>query len=184
MRKVCYPLAEGRGSLRLEEDGLRITVTVRLPDDRRGLYKAWLTGGGGGELLLGTLLPEGGVLTLRRQMSVDQLKRAGVWPPEGGRVCLVFPSEGGALPEGWCRVEKLEALLEDCVLRGQAEGRRGVLYRPEPWGKTVALPFGWGGPVPLEAAFCLLCPAELEGRSYLLLALDEGGQPRRPGKWG
>lgn len=182
MRKVCYPLAEGKGSLRLEEDGLRITATVRLPDDRRGLYKAWLTGGGGGALLLGTLLPEGGVLTLRRQMSVDQLKREGVWPPEGGRVELVFPAGGEGPPAGWQRVEQLEGLLEDCVLRRQARRCRGALYRPEPWGKTVALPFAWGEAVPLEAAFCLFCPAELEGRAYLLLALDERGRPRRPGE--
>lgn len=182
MRKVCYSLAEGRGSLRLEEDGLRVAATVRLPDDRRGLYKAWLTGGGGGELLLGTLMPEGGILVLRRQMSVDQLKRAGVWPPEGGRVQLVFPSGRESAPAGWRRVERGEALMEDCVLRRQARDCHGMLYRPEPWGNTVALPFVWGGPVPLEAAFCLFRPAELEGRSYLLLELDEGGRPRRPGK--
>lgn len=172
----CYPLAGGKGSLRLREEGLRVQLWAKLPDDGRGLYKVWLTGGDGGELLLGTLLPEGGILQLRRQMSVDQLTRAGVWPPSGGRAALVFPA-GGHVPQGWQLADDLPALFSDVVLRAQAKGQRGALFRKRDGGTTVALPFVWGGAVPLEAAFCLLRPAELEGETYLLLELDASGHP-------
>lgn len=172
----CYPLAGGKGSLRLWEEGLRVRLTARLPDDGRGLYKVWLTGARGGELLLGTLMPEGGVLQLHRQMSVDQLTRAGVWPPSGGRAALVFPA-GGHVPQGWQLADNLAALFSDTVLRDQAKGQRGALLRKRDGGTTLALPFAWGSAVPLEAAFCLMRPAELEGETYLLLELDASGHP-------
>ena len=66
---------EGGGTLLLREDGPRIRFEAVRPDDGQGLYKAWVLGEEG-ELLLGTLIPEGDGLRLTRTVSRSALERA------------------------------------------------------------------------------------------------------------
>ena len=81
VRKVeeRFALAEGRGEMVLTEEESRVRTWVRIPNDGRGLYKAYLLGRGG-RFLLGTLVPEDGALALRRTVSRGELERRGFWP--------------------------------------------------------------------------------------------------------
>ena len=88
-----YALAEGKGRLTVRAAEGRVACEAMLPDDGRGLYKAYLSGPQG-RFPLGALLPEGGTLVLRRTLSVGELERRGVWPPTGGGVEL---AEGALL---------------------------------------------------------------------------------------
>ena len=87
-----YALAEGKGRLTVRAAEGRVACEAMLPDDGRGLYKAYLSGPQG-RFPLGALLPEGGTLVLRRTLSVGELERRGVWPPTGGGVELAYPAQ-------------------------------------------------------------------------------------------
>ena len=79
----------GRGWLTVSEERGRAVCRGQLPDDKKGLYKGWLTGPAG-RALLGTFVPEQGVLVLSRTLSVAELERQGAWPPGGGEAVLAY----------------------------------------------------------------------------------------------
>ena len=56
-----FSLAGGQGWLTVEESGGRARCAAELPEDGKGLYKGYLCGTGG-RALLGTFLPEDGLL--------------------------------------------------------------------------------------------------------------------------
>ena len=62
------------GAVTVCQEGERAICRAICPDDRGGLWKAWLLGEGG-KALLGTLIPEGGAMRLRRSIDVAQLER-------------------------------------------------------------------------------------------------------------
>ena len=68
------PLRRPEGTVQVREEGLQAVISARAADDGGGLYKLHLLGKEG-NLLLGTMLPEWGVLRLRRTIPVDQLRR-------------------------------------------------------------------------------------------------------------
>lgn len=174
-----FPLG-ARGVLGIREEGPRAVVEARLPDDGRGLYKASLTGAGG-RLLLGTLLPERGQLALRRTLSLDQLRRQGVWPPTGGEVVLAFSAAGRAdPPPGWQWQPPPLERVSDPLLRRGLEALSQVLLRREGEGFALALPWAAGQPFPLTPLFCLARVERLGGRSCLVFAFDRTGWPAPP----
>ena len=88
-----FPLrmtGEKEGKVLLNWDDEGVTVRAELPARRDGLCKLWLRGEKG-QLLLGTLIPEGGRLLLRRRLPRRETERAGVWPPAGVSAALVWP---------------------------------------------------------------------------------------------
>ena len=175
-----FPLGT-QGTMKVREEGPRAVIEARLPDDNRGLYKASLTGAGG-RVLLGTLIPEKGVLTLRRTLSVDQLRRQGAWPPTGGAVVLAFPAAGGpdACPEGWqWQPPPLERVTDPPLQQGMRRLSR-VLLRWEGEHFSMALPWSPGQPFPLPPLFCLSRPVRLGGRGWLVFAFDRSGRPVVP----
>lgn len=89
--------------LRVEEQGLNVTITAYCPDDGAGLYKVYLKGLR--PFLLGTLVPENSLLKLTRTLSKNQLKEAGVYPVSQGEKVLVFPFKNDIIPEGWYKLE-------------------------------------------------------------------------------
>ena len=97
-----FALGAAGGALTVREEGGRAVFEAVLPDDRRGLYKVWLTGRGG-QFLLGTLMPENARLRLHRTLPVAELERHGVWPLTGAQARLAFPfGEGESTPpKGW-----------------------------------------------------------------------------------
>lgn len=170
--------AEGQGKLVLMEEGGRVQVRVRRPDDGRGLYKAYLLGAGG-RFLLGTLAPENGALTLCRTLSLRELERQGVWPPSGGCVDLAFPFQksGEALP-GWRREECPERLMGDPLLRRCARELRGVLLRRTGEGFQLALPWREDAPFPFTPLFCFAVPREAGGKRWAVYTFSGRGCPQ------
>jgi len=166
---------KGGGRLFLRQEGPRVHLDARRAADGRGLYKVWLTGQGGGRLLLGTLTPEGQELGLKRTISLLELERAGCWPPAGGEALLAFPFSG----EGkWYCEERPRELLHDPILR---EGMKGpMLCKKEKEGFLLAAPFRTDSPLPLEPLACLARLERLEGKPHLVWAFDWQGHPRIP----
>ena len=171
-----FPLAEGRGWLAVREEKGRVKCTAQLPNDGKGLYKCWLTGPGG-MALLGTFVPQGNSLGLERTLSVDELKRQGAWPPEGGQAVLAFSfGREQPLPRGWVREHAPGRLLGEPLLAQAAGGP--ALVRREAEGFSLAYPYRPDRPFPLTPLFCFARLEELEGRAYLRFPFKPGGCPR------
>ncbi len=171
-----FSLAEGRGWLTVREEGSRAVCAAQLPDDSKGLYKCWLTGRGG-KALLGTFVPQGGVLRLERTLSVGELERQGAWPPEGGQAVLAFSFDGRErAPAGWRREEQPGRLMGEPLLAGSASGP--ALIRREERGFLLAYPYRPDRPFPLTPLFCFARLERLEGRDYLCFPFRPGGCPR------
>lgn len=184
-----FSLADGRGALTLREEGGRVALRAELPDDRRGLYKGWLTGADGRRYPLGTFLPEHGQLTLQRTLSLLELQRQGVWPPLGAETALSFSPDGCSgqrktpdLPEGWERANDLAERMGDPVLRQASAGIGEVLLRRRSGETLAALPFTVGGPFLLTPLFCLMEVKQIGGRLYACFRLDDHGWPIPPGQ--
>lgn len=165
---------DGGGTLTFWEDGTLVHMQARRPDDRRGLYKVWIHGVGG-RLLLGTLVPEGGELRLRRRLSRGQMERERCWPVVGGEVVLAF-SFG---QDGWQSEEHPERLVNDVVLRQALKGKN-MLLRQTGSGFFLSAAFDTGRPFPLAPLFCL---SKVEGGQQgrrLIFSFDREGNPVVP----
>ncbi len=169
---------EGGGTLAWRQEGPRVYLEAERPVDGRGLYKVWLQGRQEGEkLLLGTLAPERDALRLRRTLSLDELKRRGVWPPERAESPLAFPFQSA---QRWYRETDPARLLPDQLLRAQVRGP--MLCRKGREGFSLAAPFRTDREAPLESLFCLARVERLEGRAYLVWDFDPKGTPKIPHK--
>ena len=199
-----FPMGRG-GWLRVREDGALAFVRAELPDDGRGIYKAWLDGRGG-SALAGTLLPEGGMLRLRRTLHLDMLRRAGAWPPTGARAELAFspnpptapppvaspdsPDSSHVLPQsppiippegpgedGWRAEPCPGRRMGDAVLERAAEGIRDALCRAEGDGVALALPWSAGRAFPMSCLFCFARVEKFPRGTYAVFHFDGGGMP-------
>ncbi len=171
-----FSLWEGRGWLTVREEQGRAVCTAQLPDDQKGLYKGWLTGAGG-RALLGTFVPQNGALRLERTLSLEELKRQGAWPPEGGQVVLAFSFGGETTPpRGWSWENAPGRLMGEPLLASAAGGP--ALVRREEGGFSLAYRFRPDRPFPLTPLFCFARVEELEGRPYLRFPFRKGGCPR------
>lgn len=171
------------GRLCLEEQGNRIFVQAVREDDGEGLYKAYLTGKMGGELLLGTLAPEKGRLCVQRLLSKSELERRGLWPVTGGRVEMAFPFSRPAAPPPsgpWQREETPGRLLGEELLRRCAGKLRDTLLKREDGGFALAAPYDPGAPFPLCPLFCFARVEELSGRRYAVFHFNSCGCPIFP----
>ena len=121
---------EGGGVLTVREEGLRAVVTAQRPNDGRGLYRAYLQGAGG-QVLLGTMAPEGAALKVRRTFSLDELRRKGAWPPRGGRAELSFSFTDSKAPEGWHWADPAGLRFREAELLRAAVQLGRALYRRE-----------------------------------------------------
>lgn len=178
-----FSLAEGRGWLSVREEGPRVVCQAELPDDGRGLYKAYLTGGGG-RMLLGTLMPEGAALRLRRVFSAGELERRGVWPPDGGGAELAFAFQKDPAapppPPGWTYEARPERLMGEALLARAVSGAAGALLRREEGGFLLALPYRADREFRLTPLFCFARVERLGERDYALFPFNACGCPRPP----
>lgn len=176
-----FSLADGRGWLTLQDEGLRVRCSGELRDDGRGLYKGYLLGSGG-RFLLGTFLPEQGRLYLRRSLSLDELRRRGMWPPEGAQAELAFvpghPARPRA-PAGWSWEANSARLMGEPLL-ARAAGNAGAFLRREEGGFLLAFPWPEGTAFPMTPLFCFARVEELEGRRYAVFPFSSCGCPRLP----
>jgi len=129
---------------KLTEQGPRAVIEVWRENDGQGLYKGWLVGQSG-RCLLGTLAPEDGRLFLRRTLSIDSLRRQGVWP-----VCRVEE-------EQVCSFDQPELNWSDEVLRQCACRLPPHTLRREGDGVVLSFPFDPYKPFPLTPVFCFAC---------------------------
>lgn len=123
-----------------------------VPDDGRGLYKAYLRGRGG-SVLLGTMTPENGRLLVRRTFSLDELRRRGAWPVLGGAAELAFSFRGEETPpQGWVWEEGDGLELGERTLRQSASRLGRILCRREGEELTLACPFDRNGNFPFRSS--------------------------------
>ena len=143
----------------------------------KGLYKAWLLGAGG-RALLGTLIPEGGALRLRRVLEIGDLERQGAWPPEGAEVVLAYPfaSEAEPPPE-WCWTDCPRRLMADPVLSRCLTGVKRALLHRDVEGFFLAFPWSHHEPFPIPPLFCLSQIKTLGERWYVVFRFSRKGQP-------
>ncbi len=147
---------------RMAEQGPRVVIEVWRPDGGEGLFKAWAAGPGG-RALLGTLMPEGGRLYLRRTLSIDSLRRQGAWPVRRVEEDLVYSFQDPPQAVRW----------EDPVLRRSAARLPRHTLRREGEGFSLLFPFDPRAPFPLTPVFCF---ARVEG-GRLIFSFRAGGMP-------
>lgn len=147
---------------KITEQGPRVIVEAWRKDDGEGLYKAYLAGPGG-RCLLGTLMPEGGRLFLRRTLSIDSLRRQGIWPILRVEEELACSFRERAPEIDW----------QDEVLRDSARRLPRHTARREGEGFSLSFPFDPRAPFPLTPAFCF---ARVES-GRLIFSFQKGGTP-------
>lgn len=164
-----------RGAVTVRQEGRCAVCQAISRAGERALYKAWLVGDKG-RVLLGTLIPEGGALRLRRSVEVSWLERQGAWPPKGAEILEAYSLAPQALPQGWSRQEEPWKLLEG-ELRECARELRWALLKRDIEGFFLALPWEKGKPFPLPPLFCLARLERLEGKRYILFRFSRQGKP-------
>lgn len=178
-----FNLAQGCGHWRVQEQGEELWIYIEQGDDRRGLYKGYIEGGGG-RYMLGTLMPEGDKLVLKRRLLRKDLTNRGVWPIQSCGVVLAYATppvacspKSQSLSLEWRREPCPENLLGDRLLSCCAQGHRGTLVRRRGEGFQMAFPFRPQGEFPLQPLFCLARVQKIEGRWYALYSFNQKGCP-------
>ncbi len=146
----------------MTEQGPRAAIEVRCDDKGDGLYKAYAIGPNG-SFLLGTLMPENGKLFLRRTLTVDSLKRQGVWPVKGVECRLSHPFQNRPTAIPW----------PDEILRRSARRLPRHTVQRSGAGFTLTVPFDPRTPFPLTPLFCL---SRVEN-GRLIFSFREDGTP-------
>ena len=165
------------GAVTVREEGRRAICQAISRAGEGGLYKAWLQGERG-RALLGTLIPEGGALRLRRSIEVRQLTGQGAWPPTGAEIVMAYAFTPEAPPpHDWCWTDCPGQLLEERTLREVLrETRRGLLRR-DPEGFFLAFPYSDRNPFPIPPLFCLARLERLGGNWYTVFRFSRQGRP-------
>ena len=128
----------------VKEQGLQVVIEVWCDDKGDGLYKAYAVGAGG-SFLLGTMMPESGMLCLRRTLTTDSLRRQGVWPVKRVECRLSHPFYGTSPAIPWA----------DEVLRRSASRLPRHTVQRNGEGFALILPFDPRVPFPMLPLFCL-----------------------------
>lgn len=157
-----------------QEGGSALCRASRMKSDD-SIYKAWLLGEQG-RALLGTLIPEGECLRLRRTIPVAQLERQGAWPPL--RSEIVRMGEDRPPPAPWRWEHHPGARLGDPLLARCLEGVERALICEEGDGLRLALPLLPDQPFPLPPLFCLGRVERLEDAFWVAFSFDREGHPR------
>lgn len=171
---------EGGGYLEYCEEGAQVRCFVRRGMDGAGLYKVWLHGSET-DLLLGTLIPEGGWLKLRRTVSRDTLERAGCWPILGGKTALSFSFSSEVprqYPSSWRWDHRPALRFSDSILAEAAAAVGPMLLRETAHGFQLAAPFDPKRPFPIPMLFCLARIDSVDGRFHAVFSFAADGTPR------
>ena len=181
---VCRPSGGQFGAVDVR---LVIRPTVR------GLYRGYLLGPSG-RMELGTLMPEGETLALRRCLSLERLREKGCWPPTGGEAVLSYafgtgdanqanpPAPSGHSKRPWRKTQQLGWLFpHDPLLAREAE-QLGTGYLCRCPGGAFCLAFPWrgGGAFPLTPVFCFGQVRGLFGQAHTVFHFRADGHPALP----
>ena len=146
----------------MTEQGPRVVIEARCDNKGDGLYKAYAVGDKG-SCLLGTLMPEGGTLVLRRTLTADSLKRQGAWPIKRMECRLSHPFQGASPAIPW---------VDDVLRRSACRLPRHTVQRSGA-GFVLIVPFDTRAPFPLTPLFCL---SRVEN-GRLIFSFREDGTP-------
>lgn len=168
-----------QGSMTCWEKGNQAEILIRVRNDGRGLYQGWIRGEKG-KLQLGTLAPEQNELCLRRNLSMESLKRAGCWPIIDGGITLIHSFSNGAMPQGWRMEENPSRFFQKDPLLREAAGKlkHCMLHRNQE-GFSLAVPFGRKMPFGMIPIFCFARVRTLGGKPYAVFLFDKDGCPRQ-----
>ena len=170
-----------RGQLRAERQGLRTVFRADCPAWDAGIRKVWLRGDRG-NLLLGTLVPEGDRLRLGRTISNAMLREKGL------EYCQRAEIEGGmgqpapqkqaqsAQENRWLPVARLSLPGMDPALAEAIRSMKNGVWRREPEGICVCCPWQIGQRMPCMPLFCCASYSTRRG-GMLTWFLDEQGKP-------
>lgn len=173
-----FPMEQGM--MTCSDFGNRVELVMNIKNDRRGLYKGWIRGAGGQVLELGTLIPEGSCLMLRRCLQMDRLQQAGYWPISSCGVSLLHRFAGQDLSQGWKREEDPGRLIpHDPFLREEVSRCSGGLLCVSREGFSLAFPYSNKKPFPVEPLFCFARIRNLGEGQYAVFPFDKEGRPRR-----
>ena len=164
-----------QGAVTVRQEGRCAICRAISRAGERALYKAWLIGDKG-RVLLGTLIPEGGALRLRRSVEISWLESQGAWPPRGAEILEAYSLGPRTTPQGWSHQEEPWRLLEG-ELRECARELRWAFLRRDMEGFFLALPWEGKQPFPLPPLFCLAKMERLEGKWYILFRFSRQGRP-------
>lgn len=173
-----FPMENGQLTCRESGGRVEAVMEVRPPD--KGLYHGYLVGPGG-TCDLGTLMPEGGSLRLRRTLSAAQLRQKGCWPIQGGQIRKTYSFEQTPF-QGWKEAGDLASLFPADPLLARAAGQRnrGLLRRYQEGGFSLAFPWDPRSPFPLIPVFCFAQVKSLGGKAHIVFRFRENGAPERP----
>lgn len=156
-----------RGHILCKDEGCYMTFSADTPLLGGGVKKVWLFSEGGGRLLLGTLVPEGQRLCLRRRVSHSDLRFRGMAAPTSGQI---NPQEDAG---GWRGFATLRT--QDRALAAALVGAEGGWRKGED-GLELRFPWQVGQAVPMVSRFCLGQP----GDGWWLLRLPAGETANKP----
>ena len=165
------------GAVTVHEEGGRAICQAISRASESGLYKAWLQGVGG-RTLLGTLIPEGGALRLRRSMEIRQLTSRGAWPPTGAEIVMAYAFTPETPPSpNWHWTNCPGQLMgERTLCEALRDTPRGLLRRDEE-GYFLAFPYSAQIPFPIPPLFCLARLERLGGEWYTVFRFSRQGRP-------
>ncbi len=170
MERVKLYLRENcRGEIALCPQGSRVEVRAVMEDPGDGLYRAVLCGGNG-ELPVGVLAPENGVLEARRLLYRRDLE--GLGEPLRGEARCSFHFQAACWRETRCPAELFQSEFWGSRLEPQELG----WWRREGDRLYLALPLAEDRPFPLETLFCLARVESVEGRTCAVF-MFQGDEP-------
>ena len=178
---VPYPFyidGQKEGSFTAQLQGQKTVFTITARDGGKGLYKAFLCGSAG-RLPLGSLLPQGGSLYLKRSVPNETLKCIGKLQRGEGILSFLSP-KAQSVPEGWRQEPNPQRLFQDPLLSRALGQTSGALVREAGDRTLLALPI-YGGVFPLTPLFCLSRIETLDGRDYAVFCVTKDGVPGIPG---
>lgn len=156
----------------VQEQNGKITVNIKRPMDRRGLFRAYAVGPGGQRCLLGALTPQGDSLTLRRTLSADVLKQRGCYPIASVDTVLAHsfsPAPASPRPS-----------FSDDILSAAFSRAPGGRCQTDADGFTLTFPYDPASPFPMPPIFCFASFVCREHRFYIRYTFDKEGNPRLP----
>ncbi|MEA4955975.1 MAG: hypothetical protein VB096_10785 [Pseudoflavonifractor sp.] len=167
------------GAVTVRREGDQAICQAIRASDGGGLYKAWLHGEEK-RVLLGTLIPEGGALRLRRALPIAQLERRGVWPPVGAEILPTEPAGEIRPPVGWSWVDCPGRLMRDPAAAVAGRKLTRALLRRYENGFELAFPFNPAESFPLAPLFCLGRLERLDRVWHILFSFSSRGCPELP----
>lgn len=164
------------GVVTVRQEGEQVLCQAMGPTEGHGLYKAWLRGPGG-KALLGTLIPEGGALRLRRTLTQAQLRAQGAWPPTGAEVAQISSYLHSAAPPGWQWTDCPGRLLGERGLSRSLQGVDRALLRRTGERFYLAFPCRTEEPFPIPPLFCLATVEQLGEGPHYVFCFSRRGRP-------